>query len=289
MIPHHLFVGQPDAPELAFVLHGVLGAGHNFRSFAKRLGEVRPDVAFVLVDLRYHGRSLGAPPPHTLAACAADLEQLGRHLGRFPSLVIGHSLGGKVALTYGQAAAEQAQHPGRGTLRQVWALDSDPGPQTPSLEHEVLRVLGALRRHAGPFASRAEATQRLLSDGLSSGLSNWLVMSLDRLPGADAGLSWRFDLDAIEALLTDYFSTDLWPFLDQMASATSPALPRFELLVAEHSDRWSGTMRERAAQLAKGGRVRVHELLGAGHWVHVDNPDGLLEIITGHLEPPAGA
>lgn len=286
MIPHHIFVGAKDAPHLAFVLHGVLGAGHNFRSFAKRLCDARPDIGFALVDLRYHGRSLGAEPPHTLEACATDLMELAGQLGRFPTLVIGHSLGGKVALTYGRHAVQDQDHPGRAALAQIWALDSDPGPQTPSREHEVLRVLGALRTHAGPFASRAEATGLLLGEGLSSGLANWLVMSLDRLPEGDGRLGWRFDLDAIQTLLVDYFSTDLWPFLDEMARADAATTPRFELLVAEHSDRWSGSMRERAAHLPRGGAVRVHELAKAGHWVHVDNPDGLLEILTAHLPPP---
>lgn len=287
MIPHHTFVGRPDAQVLCFVLHGVLGAGHNFRSFAKRLGEARPDMAFALMDLRYHGRSLGAGPPHTLAACAGDMVELAQSLGRFPAVVIGHSLGGKVALTYGQLALEVPGHAARPALRQVWALDSDPGPQTPSLEHEVLRVLGSLRAHPGPFASRSEATERLLAHGLSSGLVNWLVMSLDRTPGGDGSLTWRFDLDAIEALLEDYFSADLWPFLDGLGRADPSTTPLFELLVAEHSDRWSGTMRQRAAHLPQGGSVRVHELPNAGHWVHVDNPDGLLRILLAHLPAPA--
>ena len=133
---------------------------------------------------------------------------------------------------------------------------------------------------------RAEATERLLGEGLSSGLSNWLVMSLDRLPEGDGRLGWRFDLDAIETLLTDYFSTDLWPFLDEMGRLDADPHPRFELLVAEHSDRWSGSMRERAAHLPTGGAVRVHELPDAGHWVHVDNPDGLLRIMVDHFPPP---
>lgn len=283
MIPHHLLVGAEGAPHLAFVLHGVLGAGHNFRSFAKRLHEARPDIAFALIDLRYHGRSLGAPPPHTLAACAQDLVELAEHLQRQPALVIGHSLGGKVALTYGRQVTQEPAHPARATLAQVWALDSDPGPQEPSSEHEVLRVLGTLRAHPGPFSARADATAALLAAGLSSGLSNWLVMSLDRIQGAGEKLGWRFDLDAIEALLADYFSTDLWPFLEEMSQANPNVRPRFELLVAEHSDRWSGSMRARAEHLPKGGATRVHELEAAGHWVHVDNPDGLLRILTSHF------
>jgi pimeloyl-ACP methyl ester carboxylesterase len=82
VIPHHLFVGAEGAPHLAFLLHGVLGAGHNFRSFAKRLNDARPDIRFALIDLRYHGRrSLRHPPtrsppaPRTWMTSRATLER----------------------------------------------------------------------------------------------------------------------------------------------------------------------------------------------------------------------
>src|SRR5690606_24021937 len=95
-----------ETPERAvFVLHGALGAGHNFRSFVRKLGERRPTFRFVLVDLRHHGASQGAPPPNTLAAAARDLSVLADSLGRVPDCVIGHSLGGKVALQYAATEA----------------------------------------------------------------------------------------------------------------------------------------------------------------------------------------
>ena len=58
MIPAHTFVGAEDAPRLGVFMHGVLGAGHNLRSFAKKLVEKRPDYRFALLDLRYHGTNL---------------------------------------------------------------------------------------------------------------------------------------------------------------------------------------------------------------------------------------
>ncbi len=59
----------------------------------------------VLVDQRCHGLSSqveGFRPPHTLGASATDVAQLFRSQfgGRAPNMVIGHSLGGKVALEY---------------------------------------------------------------------------------------------------------------------------------------------------------------------------------------------
>ena len=98
-VPHALVV-PADRPQgrLALVLHGILGSHKNWRMFARGLAERLPGWRFALVDLRNHGASAGAPGPHTLSACADDLERLAEQLGAAPEVVIGHSFGGKVAL-----------------------------------------------------------------------------------------------------------------------------------------------------------------------------------------------
>jgi esterase len=45
-------------------------------------------------------RLAGLPPPHTVAAAAADVDRLVEHLDFHAAAVLGHSFGGKVALTY---------------------------------------------------------------------------------------------------------------------------------------------------------------------------------------------
>jgi len=273
-------------------MHGVLGAGHNLRSLAKKLSDARTDYRFVLIDLRYHGKSVGAPPPHHLESCVDDLLDLADALGQAPRVVIGHSLGGKVALAYGkrqEVALEgyrTSTAESRAALRQVWTLDSDPGAQEPGGNHQVQQVLGALLTHRGPFSSREEAVGALLSAGHSSGLANWLVTSLDRKPD---GYHWRFELDHIVDLLKDYFALDYWPYLEHVAQQGLTTGVLYELLVADQSDRWSGSMKDRAARLAqepsdpRRGRVQVHTLPNSGHWVHVDNPEGLQQILLDHL------
>jgi pimeloyl-ACP methyl ester carboxylesterase len=65
----------------ALILHGLLGQGRNWRSFAKnllsRLSQQQGTNWRVLtVDLRCHGNSAalsGFTPPHTMHACAQDL------------------------------------------------------------------------------------------------------------------------------------------------------------------------------------------------------------------------
>lgn len=283
MILAHQLVEQPGARGTAFVLHGVLGSGNNFRSFVLRLAHERPEWRFVLVDLRHHGRSVGAPPPNTIEACVQDLLDLARALGSFPEVVVGHSFGGKVALAYARRVTRRESIPddqaARRALQQVWALDSNPGAQTPGPDHQVLRVMRALRATSGPFATRQAAVDALTTEhGLSTGLAQWLVTNLERRGDE---LVWRFDLDAIGELLDDYFREDLWPYLE-----AARGVPEHHLLVAEHSDRWTAAMRDQVRALPPAASVRLHELPNAGHWVHVDNPTGLLAILREHLTAP---
>lgn len=270
----HTLVGDPNAPKLALLLHGVLGAGNNLRSLALKITRERPDYCCCLVDLRQHGGSQGAPPPHTLAACAADLAALVEHLARPPTAVIGHSFGGKVGLLYSSKAAAEAPLPAaQVTSRQVWLLDSNPGAQQLTADHEVSRVLAAARGVPGPFVSRQEVVTALLARGLTSGLANWLATNVRA--DAHGAFAWIFDFDAIAALLADYAGVDLWSLLEAEHSAIE-----YHLVLAEKSDRWTAGERQRIRRLSELGRVQLASVPDAGHWLHVDNPTYLLSLLT---------
>jgi pimeloyl-ACP methyl ester carboxylesterase len=264
-VPAHLTIEADGAAptRTAFVLHGILGSAKNWRTFARRMAARWPDWRLVAVDLRNHGESDGAPPPHTLAACARDLAALAEHIGAWPEAVVGHSFGGKVALVYGRDVASPA-------LKRVWVLDAVPGPAGPAVDptHEVARVIADLRRVPMPIASRDELVSSIKSKGYSDELAGWMTTNLERVEG---GFAWRFDLDAIEALLDDYGREDLWPWLE------GPG-PRVDIVRAGRSDRWTPDVMARLDALA-GERVGVHVLPNAGHWVHVDDPQGLLDVL----------
>jgi pimeloyl-ACP methyl ester carboxylesterase len=267
-VPYHRLVDSPSARHTAFVLHGALGSGQNFSRFIRSLAGERPDYRYVLVDLRHHGASAGAPPPNTLASCAADLTALASALGGPPRVVIGHSFGGKVAIEYARQGAA--------ALEQVWVLDSSPGAQDGAGGTEIDRVIRAVRSVPMPAASRRDVTEHLAREsGLSSGLAEWMATNLKRV---GESYEWVFDLDAIEELMRDYFRVDTWGYL-----AEPRERPEFRLVVAERSDRWTPALRERARALPASSRVVYHELERSGHWVHVDNPSGLLALLREHL------
>lgn len=266
-VPHYSVVGGGAPPRRScFVLHGALGAGNNFRSIARALLEARPDTEFLLVDLRLHGRSLGAPAPHDLNACAQDLERLAEQHGRAPELVMGHSFGGKVALAYARAT--------RNPLEQVWVLDSNPGASGDVADPEVVHVLGHLARVPGPFVSREATIQALRGLGISEATARWLSANYERR--AD-GYSLKLDLPALAELLSDYFEQDFWPYLSESGA------PAVHLVIAERSDRLSPALRQKAESLGPRARLETHVLPNAGHWLHVDNPSGLVDLILSRL------
>lgn len=63
----------------------------------------------VLLDLRNHGRSAGLSglnPPHDIPSAANDVANLVKSQGwSWPDVVLGHSMGGKVALQYAMSCA----------------------------------------------------------------------------------------------------------------------------------------------------------------------------------------
>lgn len=277
-VPAHTFVGDARAPKLALLLHGALGSGTNLRSLAVKLAKERPEYRFCLVDLRHHGASQGAPPPNTLEACAQDLATLVVAVGQEPTAIAGHSFGGKTALMFAQL------FPGR--VRQYWVLDSNPGAQEPSDANEVIFVLSAVRATTTPASDRASVVAELQARGISSGTANWLATNLQQRP---EGFVWRFDLSAISELLLDYFRVDLWPVLE----AATPGSD-FRVVVAENSDRWAPESRERLQAMLEtvrqrttnrdgNGTVSLHVVPNAGHWLHVDNPGFLIELMRQNL------
>jgi esterase len=246
------------------VLHGIYGQGRNWGGVARRLVRARPDWGVALVDLRMHGESQGFAPPHTVRAAAADLLSLAGPLGAPPAAVLGHSFGGKVALAY-------ADQDARG-LRQVWVLDSTPAVRPAGgSAYEMLQVVRAL---PDVFASRDDLIAALERGGVATPVAQWMATNL--VAEAD-GYRWRFDLAAIEALLADFFETDLWGVVE-----SPPDDAEVHVVKASDSSVLSADALARLERAAANGRTHLHHLEG-GHWLNADNPEGVVGLLADNL------
>lgn len=266
-VPAHRIV-RPDGAAIRgrgrlFVLHGFFGSGRNWSGVARGIVRSRPDWEAVLVDLRLHGESLAAPPPHDLEACASDVARLATSLGPTGGLtaLLGHSFGGKVALL-GAARCDPAPV-------QAWIVDSTPAPgQTGA---GARRMMDLLARLPSRFAERREGADAVEAAGFPRFVAEWMATNLVR---RDDAFVWRFDRPALRRLLEDFFRTDLWPVVEDPPDGVDLRFLR--------ASRDSILRDEDAARIARlesqGAPLRLHPVEG-GHWLNVDNPDAVVELV----------
>jgi len=253
----HTTLGATHAPRSIWFLHGILGRGRNWRSMASRVIDEQPDWKAVLPDLPNHGNSGAGAGPHTLKGVSERLDALAATVGR-PDIVVGHSFGGKVALVWGAG-------------RRLWVLDAPPGPRDME-DGEAIGVLRILAEAKTPATDRSTLREHLIAGGLSEALASWLLTSTRR---SASGWSWLWDLDVAHAHLAAYGEADLWPRVLQRGGEV-------QLVRAGDSDRWH-ERDLRAASAAEAMGVGLHLVPGAGHWVHVDAPDTISDLLRAEL------
>lgn len=268
-------------PPTAVLLHGILGGRRNWVSFAKRLAQEFPTWQFLLVDLRCHGESasLRKRGPHSVMSAARDVLQLMGQLRLTPRVLIGHSFGGKVAMSMVDQAAKPLARPIR-----VWVLDATPGKVRSGGDGEDHpgELIATLRKMPASLPSRRSLIDALSHQGFSASVAQWMTTNLKAAKAEGrSGYEWVFDLEGIADMYKSYEDTNLWSLVDNV-----PEGVHIDFLRAERSlHRWAHEDVQRihmAEQIAstEGAGVQMHVLEDAGHWVHTDNPDGLFRLLT---------
>lgn len=284
LLAHDVVAGAAARDDVVVFAHGILGSRNNWKSFAQKIVAACPTWTALLVDLRNHGQSRGQTPPHTVASAASDVVALCRHLGVRPRAVVGHSWGGKVMLEL----ALRARGDNDGVDLAV-IVDAPPGTRTFGQHREEIdRVVAAVAAVPLPVPSRKVLVEQLRAAGLSEPIAQWMTTNLEPDPSSTTGgLRWKFQLDAISAMLEDFGALDLWPAL--RAHAATGELPDVVFVRGGRSDRWSVDEAERLRAAVDDGVVVDHVLEKAGHWVHTDDPAGLLAIVAPLLDAHASA
>lgn len=287
-------------------MHGIVGTKKNWRTCSKQFLALPASHHYgtsLVLEHRGHGESHGMVGNNTVENCASDLEALLAHTGLDPALVSAHSFGGKVALKYierrmqlqSSTSPNSMEGGWSGPLRHVWVLDSLPGVYTsdrPDTANSVFRVLEELSDLPQEFESRDWAVTELQARGIALPVALWLGTSVVPVPARGTKGPRRarfgFDIAVIQDLFADFVALDMWPMLDAFAATSRAArangqvFPTIHYLRAGKNTAWTPHVLDRFAELehSSGGGVRLHCMPHVGHWLHTEDPKGMLELMT---------
>ncbi len=243
------------APALAMT-HGLFGRATNLATVQKRLAEHRRVLA---LDLRNHG---GSPhvPGMTYPEMAADVVETLASLGAAPCDLLGHSMGGKVAM------AVALRHPG--TVRRLIVADIAPVRYRSEFNAYIAAMRGM---RLFPGMTRADADAALAPAVPDPSVRAFLAQNL--MTGREP--RWTVGLEEIAAGLYDILD---WPIPDGRFEGPVLFLTggRSRYVREEHHD----------AIRALFPAVRFAALLTAGHWLHADDPEGFVAAVEEFLSLP---
>ncbi|GAA1964916.1 alpha/beta fold hydrolase [Terrabacter lapilli] len=257
-------------PRIAF-LHGLFGQGRNWNQIAKAVaGPEGTDARCLLVDLPDHGRSPWSEQFSLDAYADAVAATLRGAAEGEPWAVVGHSLGGKVAMVLA------LRHPE--LVERLVVVDIAPkGYGNLERFEGYIREMQALPLEE--LTSRADAEARFAEP--DPGVKAFLLQNLRR-----EGQAWRWqvnlDLVARDAARGAGSRIADWPeALDELPAYDGPVL-------------WIAGGDSRYIQREDGERMRRHfprtrlfTIKGAGHWVHTDAPTIIVTALRRFLHSPA--
>ncbi len=255
--PHLLRFKNPEAPALV-VLHGLLGSSRNWSTIGRAL-KGRFDVH--LLDLRNHGGSPHAESMRWSELCG-DLAGYLEGEGLDEVVLLGHSLGGKIAMRFA------CEHPE--AVRKLVVVDIAAKAYPPYHDKEFRAMK---RIPVGELSSRKEAEELLEPLVPDWAMRQFLLTNLVR-DEATGVFRWQANVEALHGSLPHIRQNPLL----ETDRYDGPVL----LIRGAHSDfvedddvedlrHWFSHLREEVVP-------------GAGHNVHVENRKGFLEVLEDWLD-----
>lgn len=237
--------GQP-----LVIVHGLFGSSRNWMGVTPKLAERRRVIA---VDLRNHGDS-----PHADSMSLADLATDLAELLDEPADFLGHSLGGKAAMTL---AIEQPEK-----VRCLIVADIAPVAY-PAVHARTIAAMQAVP--LCELRDRKEADDYLAAEIADSRVRRFLLTNLVR---GESGMCWRLNLSALARWIEALSGFE--------ASGTfhGPSL-----FLAGARSKYVGAAEAKAIQ-ARFPHSELQIIADAGHWIHADQPEAMVANVERFLD-----
>lgn len=240
------------------VLHGLFGSLSNWGWHCKQLAE---DFAVYGVDLRNHGDS-----PHSdrldYQVMAEDVRQLIERLGLKSCSLVGHSMGGKVAMQLALSHPE--------LVDKLVVVDIAPVAYPEDADGHMNVLAGMDAVELDVIKSRTEAEQTLENYITEEATRKFILTNLAR--GKEGSFEWRLNKDAIRQ---NY--ANLRAELVAGAAYGKPTL----FVKGSLSPYIQAKHEEKIRELFPAASVKL--VMEAGHWLHAEQPQALQNILVKFL------
>lgn len=234
------------------LIHGLFGSIGNLGVIARAFQD---DYDVIQVDVRNHGHSAHSDQMN-YPAMAQDIVETLDHLGVEQVSVIGHSMGGKIAMAFADLAPTR--------VKQLVVLDMAPYAYQENHHDEIFKALFAVK-DAHP-ESRKDATALMQQFIKVPMVNQFLLKSFYQG-------QWRFNVDALYA---GYAQILNW-------RAISPC--DVDALFLRGAN--SAYVAERAQQDAlkqQFPQAQLHAIDNTGHWLHAEQPQAVIDEIKAFLD-----
>lgn len=236
------------------ILHGLYGSSDNWITIARRLAD---SYTIYLIDQRNHGRS-PHDVVHSYLAMVKDLDEFISVEQIESPIIIGHSMGGKVAMLFASTYPER--------VGGLVVVDVGPGgyakidkPSSMILSH--LNIISAmLSVDLKQYSSRTEIEQVLAKTLHDRGVLQFIMKNVQRNP--DNTFSWKLNIDTLSKALPEVMGPVILNVVDKV--------PVY-FIKGEHSGYISEDQQVLIARYFPNAKIEV--ISKSGHWVHADQPE----------------
>ncbi len=242
--------------EDVLILHGLFGMSDNWNTLGKRWAE-DCGMKMHILDLRNHGQSPHGSE-HSYKAMAEDVVEYLDDNNIEKAILLGHSMGGKVAMRLA------VDHPER--VEKMVVVDIAPKGY-PVHHQEYIDAMRTL--DFSVIKGRKEADEKLAESVSSFMLRQFFLKSLHRENGQ---LAWRYNLDAIEENI-------------EMVGEAMELHVHYDGEVLFIRGANSGYILDDDIDLIHHHfpKAKLHSVDGAGHWVHAEKPEEMYREVCDFL------
>ena len=236
-------------------MHGVFGSSDNWQTLGK---EFAAQFKVYLVDLRNHGKS-----PHSDAfsygVMAEDVLDLLEDERIERAHVLGHSMGGKVAMHLATHYPDKVQ--------KLVVVDIAP-KQYPPHHQQIFEGFRAV--DLGNLRSRKEADDQMATVIPNFGVRQFILKNLDRATNGD--FKWKLNLDVIEKAANEVGA----------GLTNGVSYGKDTLFIAGGNSQYI-LPEDHGMIKALFPTSDIVSIEGAGHWVHAEKPKELKEVVINFL------